>query len=168
MANSFLTQPNATQKLANFLYTFLNDEFKKEIEVSNNEIPSDTIVVRSVKNYDAFNIPLSEFPLLKVYKNRDVYKKGTFFRTSEGTITYAVSYPQLDLLPNLLDWVSYKINSGLMHYAEIEQELLPNPNNVGYTAEYLLSLNEQTSVVYPFLRFNINFKNFCDIEQYQI
>ena len=165
--DNFLTRPNSTQKLANYLHGFINDQFVKETEASNNTIPENTIIIRSVRNYDAFNVPLSEFPLLKVYKNRDVFRKGTFFRTSQGAITYAVSYPQLEILPNLLDWVAYQINAGLLNYAKIEEDLLPMPNNESYSAEYLLSLNELTQTAFPFLRFNINFKNFCDTEQYE-
>jgi hypothetical protein len=54
-----------------------------------------------------------------------------------------------------------------MSYEMIENDLLPPPNNEGYSAEYLLSLNEAQSAVFPFIRFNINFKNFCDQENYQ-
>jgi hypothetical protein len=165
--SNFLTRPNSTQKLANYLKTFLNEQFEKEILASGGTIGSDTIIIRSVRNVDAINVPLSEFPLLKVYKNRDIFKKGTLFRTSQGTITYSVSYPQLEVLPNLLDWMSYQINLGLMTYEMAENGLLPPPNNEGYVAEYLLSANEQLNVVFPFIRFNINFKNFCDQEQYQ-
>ena len=165
--SNFLTRPNSTQKLANYLKTFLNEQFEKEIAMSGGTIGSDTIIVRSFKNYDAINVPLSEFPLLKVYKNRDIFKKGTLFRTSQGTITYSVSYPQLEVLPNLLDWMSYQINLGLMTYEMAENDLLPPPNNEGYVADFLLSANEQTQQVFPFIRFNINFKNFCDQEQYQ-
>lgn len=165
--SNFLTRPNSTQKLANYLQTFLNGQFDKEIEVSNNSIPDNTIIIRSVKNYDAIGIPLSEFPLLKVYKNRDIFKKGTLFRTSQASVTYSVSYPQLEILPNLLDWMSYQINLGLMTYERTEQDLLPPPNNEGYVGEYLLSANELTQAVFPFLRFNINFKNFCDTTQYE-
>lgn len=167
MSNSFLTRPNSTQKLANYLYSFLTEQFDKEKEVSNGEIPQDTIIVRSIRNYDAFNVPLSEFPVLKVYKNRDIYRKGTFFRTSQGAITYSVSYPQLEVLPNLLDWVSYQINAGLIHYDKIEEDLLPMPNNEPYSAEHLLTLQEQTQTAFPFIRFNVNFKNFCDHHNYQ-
>lgn len=164
---NILLRPNTTQKIANYLKTFINEQFEKEIAASGNTIPQDTIIIRSVSNYDRINVPLSEFPLLKVYKNRDIFKKGTHFRTSQGTITYSVSYPQLDMLPNLLDWVSYQINLGLLNYEMAEQDLLPPPNNEGYSADFLLSANEQLNIVHPFLRFNINFKNFCDVSQYE-
>ena len=165
--SNFLTRPNSTQKLANYLKTFLNEQFEKEILASNGSIGADTIIIRTVSNYDQIGCSLADLPLLKVYKNRDIFKKGTLFRTSQGTITYTVSYPQLDVLPNLLDWISYQINLGLMTYEMAENDLLPPPNNEGYSSEYLLTLSEQTQQVFPFIRFNINFKNFCDQEQYQ-
>jgi hypothetical protein len=165
---SILTNPNSTQKLANYLKTFINERFAEEIALPNSGIPSGTTVIKSVRNYDDPSVPLSDFPLLKVYKNRDIFRKGTLFRNTQGTITYAVSYPQLQVLPNLLDWLSYQINNGLLNYEMAENDLLPPPNDEGYVGEFLISANELTREVHPFLRFQINFKNFCDSQNYQI
>jgi hypothetical protein len=161
MAN-ILTQPNTTQRIANFLKDHLNEEFAKLVAIPNSGIPTGTTAIKSTRNYDDPSAPMSEFPLLKVYKNRDIFQKGSLFRTSQGTITYAVSYPQLQVLPSLLDWVSYEINHGLLMYARTDHHLLPPPNNEQYVAEFLINANELTREAWPFLRFQINFKNFCD------
>lgn len=165
--SNVLTKKNTPQKIAEFLFDFLTEEFKKEITASNGSIPNNVIVVKGIRNYDAFDVSLADMPILKVYKTRDNFIKGNAFRISEGAITYALSYPDLKLLPNLLDWVAYKINLGLLTYSRTDQHLLPPPNNQAYVAEYLLSVNEQTNVIYPFLRFNIQFKNFLDTTLYQ-
>lgn len=162
--SNILTQPNSTLKIASFLKDHLNSEFAKVVAIQDSGIPEGTVIVRSIRNFDDPTAPMSEFPLLKVYKNRDIYQKGTLFRTSQGTITYAVSYPQLQVLPSLLDWVSYKLNEGLLMYSFTDQHLLPPPNNEQYVAEHLISANELTREVFPFLRFSINFKNHCDGE----
>jgi hypothetical protein len=166
--SSILTAPNATQKLADFLKTFLNEQFAKEIAASGNDIPANTQVVKTALNWDAPSTPLSDFPLLKVYKNNDFYKKGTLFRESTGTIVYCVSYPQLTVLPNLMDWVSFTLNKGLLYYDKAEQDLLPPPNSDVYTCDYLIMVNDAINAVYPFLKFNIRFKNFCDSQMYTI
>lgn len=165
--SNFLLQPSSTKRLAVYLKDFLNTQFQEEIKASNGTINSSVIVVRSYRGYDDFNVPLTEFPLLKVYKNRDIFKRNTLFRSSLGAITYSVNYPDLEILPNLLDWVGFQINKGLLNYEHAEHDLLPPPNNTGYSCEYLLSFNEMTQQVYPFLRFNLEFKNFWDVQDYK-
>lgn len=165
--SNVLTADNSTSKLATFLRTFLNTQFAKEIVASNGEIPSNTVVIRGVTNWDDPSTPLTDFPLLKVYKNTDNFRKGTTFRESNGAVVYCISYPQLNVLPNLLDWMAYQINLGLLTYERTEQDIFPPINNSGYVAQYLISVNEATQSIYPFLRFDINFKNFCDQHLYQ-
>ena len=166
--NVLLTENTYCRKLATYLLTFLNEQFEKEIATSSGTVDENTICVRSFRDFDDFSVPLSEFPLLKVYPNRDIYKKGTPFRIVTGTITYSVSYPNLKVLPNLLSWVSYQINLGLLHYSKEDQHLLPPPNNESYVAEYLLSANELTNTVYSFLRFSFQYKDFVSNCGYQV
>jgi hypothetical protein len=61
--------------LADFLKTFLNEQFAKEIAASGNDIPANTQVVKTALNWDAPSTPLSDFPLLKVYKTMIFIKK---------------------------------------------------------------------------------------------
>lgn len=147
-------------KLASFLRDFINREYVKA-RTLNPEL-QEGLIVRNIRNYDAVNVPLSEFPLLKVYRLRDTFKRAT--ETTDPTnaaITFSVAYPDLDKLPDLLYWVGKKINLALHSYSKSNLYLLPPPQdrNGDYTVEYLLTANEQLQVVYPFLRVAIQFKD---------
>lgn len=143
-------------KLANYLRDYLNKSYAEQVLV-NTELPS-SIVVRSIRNYDDPHVPLSEFPLLKVYRNQDQFDRNGLSRNVNATITYSVSYPNLDELPDLLYWASYVINKALVQFNYEHQLLeLPSPN----ISQYMLTVNEVTQAVYPFLRFQIRFLDQC-------
>ncbi len=155
-----LGQDEYCRKLACFLRDFINEKYR-EVQTANPELP-EGLIVRNIRNYDAVNVPLTEFPLLKVYRLRDQFKRAS--QTTDFTdaaITYSVAYPDLDRLPDLLYWMGRQINLGLHSYARTEKHLLPPPQeNRDYTVEYLLTANEQLQVVFPFLRTQIQFKDF--------
>lgn len=147
------------RKLACYLRDFINQKYKAK-QIKNPELP-EGLIIRNIRNYDAVNVPLSEFPLLKVYRLRDKFKRAS--ETTDPTdaaITYSVAYPDLDKLPDLLYWIGKQVNLGLHSYQRTENNLLPPAqNNRDYTVEYLLTANEQLQVVYPFLRTQIQFKD---------
>lgn len=147
------------RKLACFLRDYINEKYR-ETQEANTNLP-EGLIVRNIRNYDAVNVPLSEFPLLKVYRLRDRFKRAS--ETTDPTdaaITYSVAYPDLDKLPDLLYWVGRQINLGLHSYQRRDKNLLPPAQeNRDYTVEYLLTANEQLQVVFPFLRVQIQFKD---------
>jgi hypothetical protein len=148
-------------KLAVFLRDYINTKYNEAREV-NPELPEGTII-RNIRNYDAVNIPLSDFPLLKVYRLRDTFKRASFTTDpTDAAITFSVAYPDLDRLPDLLYWMGRQLNMALHSYAKRDLHLLPPPqDNRDYVVEYLLTANEQMQVVYPFLRIQIQFKDIC-------
>jgi hypothetical protein len=148
-------------KLAVFLRDYINTKYNEAREV-NPELPEGTII-RNIRNYDAVNIPLSDFPLLKVYRLRDTFKRASFTTDpTDAAITFSVAYPDLDRLPDLLYWMGRQLNMALHSYAKRDLHLLPPPqDNRDYVVEYLLTANEQMQVVYPFLRIQIQFKDMC-------
>ena len=148
-------------KLAVFLRDYINTKYNEAREV-NTELPEGTII-RNIRNYDAVNIPLSDFPLLKVYRLRDTFKRASFTTDpTDAAITFSVAYPDLDRLPDLLYWMGRQLNMALHSYAKRDLHLLPPPqDNRDYVVEYLLTANEQMQVVYPFLRIQIQFKDMC-------
>jgi hypothetical protein len=168
MANSnetvFLLGENEyCRKLSEYLRDYINQKYKEKQE-KNPSLPSG-LIVRNTRNYDAVNVPLSEFPLLKVYRLRDKFKRaGTTTDPTDAAITYSVAYPDLDKLPDLLYWIGKQINLGLHSYQRSNNDLLPPAqDNRDYTVEYLLTANEQSQVVFPFLRVQIQFKDMqCD------
>ena len=147
------------RKLACFLRDFINEKYK-EAQEENTDLP-EGLIIRNIRNYDAVNVPLAEFPLLKVYRLRDRFKRAS--ETTDPTdaaITYSVAYPDLDKLPDLLYWMGRQINLGLHSYQRRDKSLLPPAqDNRDYTVEYLLTANEQLQVVFPFLRIQIQFKD---------
>lgn len=144
-------------KLAHYLTKELNEAYGRERQ-KNPSLPN-VYIVRSFRSYDDLGVPLSEFPLLKVYRNTDSFKPGTLFRgPCQGTITYSVSYPNLKELPDLMYWVSWQINKGLLKFFEDPLHQTPNKNlQNNFSSQYLISANEVTNAVYPFLRFTFNF-----------
>jgi hypothetical protein len=146
-------------KLAKYLADYLNQSYANEV-TKNTELPSG-IIVRSTRNWDDPSVPLSQFPLLKVYRNSDTFDRGGLSRDTTATITYSVSYPNLETLPDLLYWASYVINKGLIRYQYTNKSLIDFPSEQSNQAQYLLTVSESSNAVYPFLRFQIRFLDDC-------
>lgn len=157
--DSFANQLLGSEEYCSHLAHFLKDELNGAYAILRGIKPSlpEGLVVRSVRNYDAVNIPLSEFPLLKVYRTSDVFFPGTTKCRTSGAITYSLSYPQLDALPDLLYWVSKILNYSLLKYSRTHKAAVPSNNITPYRTDYLLTVNEQQQVAYPFLRMGFEF-----------
>jgi hypothetical protein len=155
-----LIRESYTQKVVTFLANHLNKKLQEEAATQPELV--DVLAVRTTRSWDDPRFPLSDCPILKCYKINDSYKFGTLFRNSNARIVYIVSYPNLEVLPNLLDWVSYHINEGLLTFDMIEPNVLAFTNNQPYNANYLLTASEANQAIYPFLSFDISFKNYYD------
>jgi len=117
-------------------------------------------IVRSTRSYDALNVPLSEFPLIKVYRQDDSFRAGTIYFESSVVITYNAAYPDIERLPGLLHWVSVNVNSILIAYAlEFPLKMPLDVRQRGNRAEYRLMTNSITNSVYPFLRFTLKLRD---------
>jgi hypothetical protein len=142
-------------RLGLYLKDFLNKEYVKE-RTKNTELSEGTIV-KTVKNYDSIVNNLAEFPLLKLYRTQDQFKKGTNFRISTITLTYSLSHPDLSndqqaVLPDLIYWVGYKINEGLRHWdLEVKGDFY-KMNDDTFSMSYMLNASEILNTVYPFIR----------------
>lgn len=146
-------------KLANYLKEHLNKSYAKLVEERDDLTPQ--IVVRNIRNWDDPSVPLSEFPLLKVYRNTDTFDRGGLSRDTTATITYSTSYANLEELPDLLYWASYVINKGLIKWHYDTKSLVDFPSENSNQAQYLLTVTENGNSVYPFLRFQIRFLDDC-------
>jgi hypothetical protein len=146
-------------KLAKYLQDYLNLSFSKLSETRDDL--TNQIVVRSIRNWDDPGISVKEFPCLKVYRNNDSFDRGGNSRTSLGTITYSVSYANLKEIPDLMYWVSYKLNQGLNQFHYETKSFVDFPPKQGNQASYLLTASEFTQSIYPFLRFQIRFLDDC-------
>jgi len=68
-------------KIANFLQTKLNT-----ISLENYKFK----VVKSIRNWNDENVPINDFPCLKVFRNADSYATHSFKVTSQLTAQYGV------------------------------------------------------------------------------
>jgi hypothetical protein len=57
-------------------------------------------------------------------------------------------------------WVGKQLNYLLQEYSQTTKDLLPPAaNQQNYAANYMLTANELTNTIYPFLRFDIGFQD---------
>jgi hypothetical protein len=164
MSGLILGEKEYCYKLGSFLTDELNQAYERLRLRRPTELPK-SIVVKTFRNFDDVNVPLSEFPLLKVYRSSEMFRPGTSFRDVTGTITYSVSYPDLRTLPDLLYWVSYKLHYLMEKYDLTVNEGLPQRDiQQNHNTQYLLTANELSQPIYPFLRFSFQFPDYYSQE----
>lgn len=116
----------------------------------------DEIAIREIIDYDAVNLDISRFPLLKLYRQNDNYQKMDVSK-SKAIIAYCLTYPEQDRLPGLIKYMSKAINTMLDIYHYSHESCPSNVILEERTAEYRIQVNEVTKAFYPFLRFNFSF-----------
>jgi hypothetical protein len=136
------------EKIAKFLKERLNEEYP---QISGNPVVE---VVRSTVCYPAFNIDLTAFPLLKVYRTSDTYRKGTTQRYVRGVIEYCLTLPEVATFPGRLSWMSHHLNKLLL---DSEQRFGVRSEEGGRTVDYRMTMNELGQPVYTFLRMSFSF-----------
>lgn len=115
------------------------------------------IAIRDIIDYDAVNIDVSRFPLLKLYRQSDTYEQMDVGET-KAIIAYCLTYPQQDRLPGLIKYMSKAINIMLDDYHYNHDDCSSNVMSEDRTAEYRIMVSEVTKDIYPFLRFNFTFR----------
>ena len=72
-------------------------------------------LVNGIRDFDTYNVPLTEFPLLKVYRTSDIFKPDTAKKISTIKIEYCLSYPNQENLSsvcnNINKYIHHVINS---------------------------------------------------------
>jgi hypothetical protein len=72
-------------------------------------------IVNGIRDYDTFNVPLTEFPLLKVFRISDTFKPDNAKKNSTIKIEYCLSYPTQENLSsicnNINKYIHHIINS---------------------------------------------------------
>lgn len=68
-------------KIANYLQTQLNTLTSENYKYK---------VVKSIRNWNDENVPINDFPCLKVYRDQDIYAQNSYKVTSQLTIQYGV------------------------------------------------------------------------------
>jgi hypothetical protein len=141
--------------LANFLRDSLNLKYQAMVD-KNPSLPK-RVVVRGIRNYDDPSVTITEFPLLKVFRNQDVFDGVTPYRTTSATITYSTSYSDLEELPDLLYWVGFVLQQSFSEFKYTANDAFDLRNRQSFTVQYLLT--QVGNTIYPSLRANITFKD---------
>ena len=133
-------------KVLTKIVTFIKEELNRNNPIDN------TIVVKSTRNYDAFNVPIQDFPLLKIYRQRTNYLNNNK-RISSIQLQYGLVLPDQERLVPYLNWVDNQINKILSQSIwRIDVFIDKNSKN----CDYRVLINELGIPVYSFLRFNFN------------
>jgi len=74
-------------------------------------------VVRRVAYYDAFNIPISDYPLLKGFRESDYLDLQTAARQSDIKLTHALANVSMDELPGINNFLALNIANALREMA---------------------------------------------------
>jgi hypothetical protein len=130
------------QKLANYLAAGLNSAIAK--------IKPDTIAVRETRSYDAVDLDLTCFPLLKVYRIKEVTDVSGKSEV-DLVCSYAMVMPDRGKMPGIMKWVAEHIKLMLSSQRE---EAIHCAFRVGdrYTTEYRIGVNDFQQPVYAYLR----------------
>ena len=67
-------------------------------------------LVKGVRDYDSFNVPLTEFPLLKVYRVSDSFVPNCNKVISFVKVDYCLSYPQNENLSSVCNNITKYIH----------------------------------------------------------
>lgn len=108
------------------------------------------VIVNSTRSYDAFSVPVQDFPLLKVYRNSTQYRPSQV-RQSRLTAQYGLILPDQERLLPLLNWVDDQISRALSY---IKQDINVFVDQASKSCDYRTLSNELGTPVYSFLRFN--------------
>lgn len=90
--------------IAKFVATNLNEAYTKEL------------IVRSIKHYDAYNVPFQNYPLLKVYRTYDNFSIEHGLFDSQLGLAYCLLNAELDRLPGITSWVAEHVILNLRKY----------------------------------------------------
>ncbi len=147
------TEDKATRAIASYVGNGLNYAISR----LNGRLNREYIAVRDIEQYDAVNPDLSRFPLVKVYRTVETFK-SRHERNVTAVLAYCLTFPNQNELPAALSWVSATTNLMLRQYA-LKSQNCPVSLKMEdeWRAEYRIMVNEVSSPVYAFLRFNFSF-----------
>lgn len=95
---------NATTPIVDPL---LDDMVKSMAGDLNRAYPGHTIV-RTTRTYDAYLVPLTEFPLLKIFRLNDTFQQVEL-AASTVTAAYCLVNADIERMPGLTKWVGDRI-----------------------------------------------------------
>lgn len=142
---------------------WLLEPFAYHLAETLNESVSDAKVVKSIRLYDAINVPMDQFPLLKVYRLQDMFRPSSSHYITPVIVNYNITFPQVELLPGLMAHVSKTLNEGILSYARTVKSDFPLDMKSGVVVNYSIMQNDLLQQVYPALTVNLTLNRSCDV-----
>jgi hypothetical protein len=134
------------QRLVNYLAGGLN--YAIGIKVP------DTVAVRSTRSYDAVDIDATSFPMLKVFRMRELIDRSAVADV-DLAITYSMMMPDRAQLPGIMHWVARHIIEMLLSQQESSREcpfrILENDASK-VTVEYRIMVDNLNQPTYAYLK----------------
>lgn len=129
-------------------------DFLKEELNRNNPLKEEFTVVKSTRCYDAFNIPLQDFPVLKIFRTSTTYATANKRGVAALSGQYGLVLPDQERLLPVLHWIDEQIADAFRqtHY-RINTFLVPGSL---VRSNYRTIISELGIPVYSFLRFDFN------------
>lgn len=134
--------------LTGHLANYLRDELNRRGYSEGLTVP----IINSYRLYDAFNVPVQDYPLIKVFRTSSQYTASNK-RISSLQIHYGLVMPNLEELLPYLNWVDYNINE-VLSFALHDINVFIEPTSK--RCEYRTLMNELGIPIYSFLRFSFN------------
>lgn len=123
-------------------------------------------VVRGLYYADMPNISVIEYPSLQLYRvscESHRYKNGNGVRYCQVVIEYSLAYSNLNMLPNILNWVDYHLHRILLDYEYYEfptgKPVQDDLRFISDRSEYRTGLNILSQEEYPYLRWVIRLRD---------
>lgn len=152
-ANIYVDEP--MHRLAIHIKDWVNTAFLKAYPTAEGAIAQG--VVNGIRTYDAYNVPFSEYPLLKVFRMFEDGSLDDEKDTVTGIITFGLVHPELEGLQPLLVWVKKQIAKALRCWRIEHRACPPVIASPRYRVEYRTMLNELSLKVHSFLRITLTF-----------
>jgi hypothetical protein len=113
----------------------------------------------AVKNALAFDYITSDptcYPLLKVYRTKDLYNQQSF-RTVSAVISYSIAYPDLEKLPGILHFVAGTIEKILQVQTALSESCPCRIEKSDRIAEYRNMGDNSGNPVFSYIRIPFEF-----------
>lgn len=129
--------------LAGYTAKYINDKFTKAYPTTNIKI------IRSVRAFNAYGIPIDQLPLLKIYRLQEQYRIKSPHYTAELSAEYYIPYPYVERLSGILPFVSQTFVEALYSYNRNHKVMIPDaPANV--IINYVYNSQTYQEVVHGF------------------
>lgn len=106
--------------LAGYTASYINDKFTKAYPSTNIKI------IKSVRSFNAYGLPIDALPLLKIYRIQESYKPRSPHYSAELNAEYFVPYPYVERLNGILPFVSETFVEALYSYNRSHKVMIPD------------------------------------------